>query len=103
MTTSVNKQKSGIPKPKEATTFDMDSYKKMLEEKEFAVGQVEFLNSIIVDMKQKNEELQSKIQILENGYVEESSSSQDKMFVLYYSCFQGYVCFDSHLFRLVTV
>lgn len=48
----------------------------MVEEKEFAIGQVQFLNSIIVDMQQKNEELKTKIEILENGYLGESPDGE---------------------------
>lgn len=39
-----------------------------MEEKEFAVNQVEFLNSIIADMQRKHEEQKAKIEILEAGY-----------------------------------
>lgn len=40
-----------------------------------AVGQVEFLNSIIVDMQRKNEELRNKIQILESGCLANSAAA----------------------------
>ncbi|XP_076266229.1 cytoplasmic linker protein 190 isoform X7 [Rhynchophorus ferrugineus] len=40
----------------------------LLEEKIFAENQVEFLNSIIVDMQKKNEEQKARIEILEMGY-----------------------------------
>ncbi|XP_015603159.1 restin homolog isoform X2 [Cephus cinctus] len=40
---------------------------KLLEEYEMAKGQIEFLNSVIVDMQRKNETLLCKIEVLEMG------------------------------------
>lgn len=40
----------------------------LLEEKLFAENQVQFLNSIIADMKKKNDEQKARIEILESGY-----------------------------------
>ncbi|GLV32318.1 Cytoplasmic linker protein 190 [Carabus blaptoides fortunei] len=65
-------QVSGIPKKqvnKPEPPCDLVTFNKMVEEKEFAVGQVQFLNTIIVDMQHKNKQLKTKIEILENGYL----------------------------------
>ncbi|XP_065200796.1 CAP-Gly domain-containing linker protein 1-like isoform X3 [Planococcus citri] len=43
-----------------------DQYTKLVEAKELAEGQVQFLNSVIVDMQRKNENLLERIQYLEN-------------------------------------
>ncbi|KAF2904339.1 hypothetical protein ILUMI_01836 [Ignelater luminosus] len=43
-------------------------HQQLLEEKQLAEGQVQFLNSIIVDMQRKNEEQRARIEILESGY-----------------------------------
>lgn len=51
-------------------------YKELLEEKEFAVSQVDFLNSIIADMHKKNEEQKIRIDILESGY---SAAAADEL------------------------
>ncbi|XP_048509340.1 CAP-Gly domain-containing linker protein 2 isoform X4 [Athalia rosae] len=40
---------------------------KLLEEYELAQGQIEFLNSVIVDMKKKNDALMCKVEVLEMG------------------------------------
>ena len=42
-------------------------YKKLLEENEMVKGQIDFLNSVIVDMQRKNENLLCKIEVLEMG------------------------------------
>ncbi|KAK6625059.1 hypothetical protein RUM43_005350 [Polyplax serrata] len=39
-----------------------------LEERDFEKGQVDFLNSVIVDMQKKNDALKARIEILEMGY-----------------------------------
>lgn len=41
--------------------------KKLLEENEMVKGQIDFLNSVIVDMQRKNETLLCKIEVLELG------------------------------------
>ncbi|XP_046474834.1 CAP-Gly domain-containing linker protein 1 isoform X1 [Neodiprion pinetum] len=43
---------------------DMD---KLLEEHELAQGQIDFLNSVIIDMKKKNDALTCKVEVLEMG------------------------------------
>lgn len=48
----------------------------IIEEHSFAVGQVNFLNSIIADMHRKNEELQARIEILESGNYNSETQSQ---------------------------
>jgi len=40
---------------------------KLLEEKELAQAQIEFLNSVIVDLQRKNEDLKARVEILEIG------------------------------------
>ncbi|KAK4875245.1 hypothetical protein RN001_011667 [Aquatica leii] len=40
----------------------------LMEEKQFAEGQIQFLNSIIADMQRKSQEQQARIQLLESGY-----------------------------------
>lgn len=45
---------------------DIDSLK-LKEEYETAKGQIDFLNSVIVDMQRKNETLLCKIEVLEMG------------------------------------
>ncbi|XP_022250079.1 CAP-Gly domain-containing linker protein 1-like isoform X2 [Limulus polyphemus] len=42
-------------------------YNRITEEKEALEVQIEFLNSVIVDMQRKNDELKSRIEILESG------------------------------------
>jgi CAP-Gly domain-containing linker protein 1 len=39
----------------------------LLEEKELAQAQMDFLNSVIVDLQRKNEDLKTRIEILEIG------------------------------------
>jgi len=39
----------------------------LLEEKELAQVQIEFLNSVIVDLQRKNEDLKARVEILEIG------------------------------------
>lgn len=43
------------------------SSKQVVEEREAAQGQINFLNSVIVDMQRKNEELKARVEILETG------------------------------------
>lgn len=45
-----------------------NAHQQLLEEKKSFESQVEFLNSIIADMKRKNDEQQARIEILESGY-----------------------------------
>ncbi|XP_056001913.1 CAP-Gly domain-containing linker protein 1-like isoform X25 [Ostrea edulis] len=42
---------------------------KLTEEKDSALGQVEFLNSVIVDLQKKNSELKTRLEIMESGVV----------------------------------
>ncbi|VEN55978.1 unnamed protein product [Callosobruchus maculatus] len=58
---------------------DMKPYNQLFEEKIFAESQVKFLNSIIVDMQEKNEKQKARIEILEKGY---SSSAADELVAL---------------------
>ncbi|XP_017773282.1 PREDICTED: CAP-Gly domain-containing linker protein 1 isoform X2 [Nicrophorus vespilloides] len=51
----------------------------LLQEKLFAESQVEFLNSIIVDMQKKNEEQKARLEILELGY---SPADADELKIL---------------------
>lgn len=41
------------------------------EDKEILDGQVSFLNSVIVDMQRKNEQLMARVQALEGGTIAE--------------------------------
>lgn len=41
------------------------------DENDFAKGQVDFLNSVIVDMQKKNDALKARIEILEMGFTPE--------------------------------
>lgn len=51
-----------------------DSFlKQMVEEKDQLEGQVNFLNSLIVDMQRKNDELKSRIEIFEMGNVSDDT------------------------------
>lgn len=53
-----------------------DSFvKKILEEKDQLEGQVNFLNSLIVDMQRKNDELKSCIEISEMGNVSDDTKA----------------------------
>lgn len=53
-----------------------DSFvKKVLEEKDQLEGQVNFLNSLIVDMQRKNDELKSCIEISEMGNVSDDTKA----------------------------
>ncbi|XP_033230832.1 restin homolog isoform X2 [Belonocnema kinseyi] len=52
---------------KENTMSPESDYKKLLEENEMVKGQIDFLNSVIVDMQRKNETLLCKIELLELG------------------------------------
>nr|CAI5846555.1 unnamed protein product [Callosobruchus analis] len=58
---------------------DIKPYDQLFEEKMFAESQVKFLNSIIVDMQEKNEKQKARIEILEQGY---SSSAADELVAL---------------------
>lgn len=49
-------------------THNNQKCQQLLQEKEFAESQVQFLNSIIVDMQKKNEEQRAHIEILESGF-----------------------------------
>lgn len=42
-------------------------YNKLKEEYDLAKGQIDFLNSVIIDMKRKNDALSCKVQVLEMG------------------------------------
>ncbi|XP_062582584.1 CAP-Gly domain-containing linker protein 1-like isoform X14 [Saccostrea cucullata] len=42
---------------------------RLTEEKDAALGQVDFLNSVIVDLQKKNEELKTRLEIMESGVV----------------------------------
>ncbi|KAF5279167.1 hypothetical protein FQR65_LT03413 [Abscondita terminalis] len=42
--------------------------RQLIEDKEMAEGQIQFLNSIIVDMQRKSQEQQARIELLESGY-----------------------------------
>lgn len=54
----------------------LDSHmKQILEEKEQLEGQVNFLNSLIVDMQRKNDELKSAIEISEMGNVSDDTKA----------------------------
>ncbi|GFT14254.1 CAP-Gly domain-containing linker protein 2 [Nephila pilipes] len=46
---------------------DSDASQAFAEERESLISQIDFLNSIIVDMKQKNENLQQEIELLKMG------------------------------------
>ncbi|XP_052801595.1 CAP-Gly domain-containing linker protein 1-like isoform X4 [Mya arenaria] len=48
---------------------------KLREENGNAQGQVEFLNSVIVDLQQKNEELKVRLEVMENGVTNGQDSS----------------------------
>lgn len=55
---------------------DSDSFlKQMVEEKDQLEGQVNFLNSLIVDMQRKNDELNTRIQIFEMGNVSDDTKA----------------------------
>jgi CAP-Gly domain-containing linker protein 1 len=43
------------------------THHKLVEEKEFAQSQIGFLNSVIVDLQRKNEDLKARVEILEIG------------------------------------
>jgi len=43
------------------------SHKALVEERDEAQSQVNFLNSVIVDLQRKNEKLQAQIALLESG------------------------------------
>jgi CAP-Gly domain-containing linker protein 1 len=47
--------------------FSDPTHHKLVEEKELAQGQIDFLNSVIVDLQRKNEDLKARIEILEIG------------------------------------
>lgn len=56
--------------------FFTDSFlKQMVEEKDQLEGQVNFLNSLIVDMQRKNDELKSRIEIFEMGNVSDDTKA----------------------------
>lgn len=42
---------------------------KVTKERDAAQGQVEFLNSVIVDLQKKNTELKTRLEIMESGVV----------------------------------
>lgn len=42
---------------------------KVTEERDAALGQVEFLNSVIVDLQKKNNEFKTRLEIMESGVV----------------------------------
>ncbi|XP_071446983.1 CAP-Gly domain-containing linker protein 1 isoform X4 [Hetaerina americana] len=43
------------------------TYQNLMAEKEMAQGQIDFLNSVIVDMQRKNDDLKARVEILEIG------------------------------------
>lgn len=49
--------------------------KQMKEERDQFEGQVNFLNSVIVDMQRKNDELKTRIQIFELGNVPDDTKA----------------------------
>lgn len=50
-----------------ACTAEVQQMQQIMQEHSLAIGQVDFLNSIIVDMQRKNQELHAKIEILESS------------------------------------
>nr|CAD7605058.1 unnamed protein product [Timema genevievae] len=46
---------------------DDPNHHRLVEEKEFTQGQIDFLNSVIVDLHGKNDDLKARIEILEMG------------------------------------
>lgn len=52
------------------------AYLSLVEERDSAQGQVDFLNSIIVDMQRKNDELKARVELLETGI---SSADVDEL------------------------
>lgn len=55
--------------------FPDSHIKQILEEKDQLEGQVNFLNSLIVDMQRKNDELKSRIEIFEMGNVSDDAKA----------------------------
>lgn len=49
--------------------------KELKDEKEQLDGQVNFLNSIIVDMQRKNDELKTRLEILEMGNIPDDTKA----------------------------
>ena len=49
--------------------------KQMVEDKNHLEGQVSFLNSLIVDMQRKNDELKTRIEIFEMGNVSDDTKA----------------------------
>jgi CAP-Gly domain-containing linker protein 1 len=47
--------------------FSDPTHHKLVEEKELSQRQIDFLNSVIVDLQRKNEDLKARIEILEIG------------------------------------
>jgi hypothetical protein len=52
---------------KRSDLFSDPTHHKLVEEKEFAQSQIDFLNSVIVDLQRKNEALKARIEVLEIG------------------------------------
>ena len=48
-------------------TISDPTHQKLVEEKELAQGQIDFLNSVIVDLQRKNDDLKARVEILETG------------------------------------
>ncbi|XP_063226060.1 CAP-Gly domain-containing linker protein 2 isoform X4 [Bacillus rossius redtenbacheri] len=64
-------QKTGVKSPNVQALGDSskngETLEKIAEEKDFAERQVNFLNSVIVDLQRKNEDLKARVEILEMG------------------------------------
>lgn len=50
---------------------------RLQEEKEMAEGQVNFLNSVIVDLQHKNDELRARLEAIENGFTLNGNMDHD--------------------------
>lgn len=51
---------------------------KLKQEKEAQDGQIEFLNSVIVEMQRKNEDLKVRLEAMESGGVINGTTDYDK-------------------------
>lgn len=56
---------------------------KLKEEYETAKSQIDFLNSVIVDMQRKNETLLCKVEVLEMGIPSNEANEYTKFVILY--------------------
>jgi len=79
-------------------------YEQQIEGKDNYEQQIEFLNSVIVDMQKKNDELKSRVQVLEEiGLFFNLDISIDNILIIFALSFQSKDSIDSYFLSLISI